>query len=65
MSDLSHAVHEGSFTIAGVIVRTYVLSDGRRIMDADDVAALFEAMGAGASPTIEEAEAFARWRAGR
>lgn len=36
-----HATHEGTLTIAGFSFRVYQLSDGSRVLDADDVAAFF------------------------
>ena len=42
MSDkIPTAIWEGSFTIAGVKMRCYVLDNGQRIINADDVAAFF------------------------
>lgn len=54
---MPQAVWEGAFTIFGVKLKCYVLDDGRRILDADDVAALFDAMGD--PKTEEECVAFA------
>ena len=38
---LPTVVREGSFELSGVTLRTYVLDDGRRIIDADDLASFF------------------------
>jgi hypothetical protein len=54
--DLPEAVWEGSFQVFGVPVRAYILSDGRRILNADDVHALL-ADERGGCGTAEEAEA--------
>lgn len=45
------AIAEGSFRLFGVTVRAYVLDDGQRILNAEDVAALLAAM---ANPTAAE-----------
>ena len=60
------AVWEGSFRLFGVDVRCYVLDDGQRIIHADDVVALFEAMGSGGAQVVDDADlmAFARWGKG-
>ena len=51
------AVSEGSFSVGGVTLRTYMLSDGRRIINADDAAELFSDGLAAASE--DELRAFA------
>jgi hypothetical protein len=55
-------VWSGEFTLFGVTLHCHVLSDGQRIIEADDVADLFEAMG-GALDEIDQAgiEELARW----
>lgn len=57
------AVMHGEFTIFGVRLRCYVLDDGTRIIDADDLRALFEAMARPDCPELDQAElqAFATW----
>lgn len=55
--DIPTAVSEGSFIVGGVTLRTYMLSDGRRIINADDVAELFSDGLAAASE--DELRAFA------
>lgn len=39
--DLPWVTHQGIFDFAGVRLRCYQLSDGRRVFDADDVEAAF------------------------
>jgi len=34
-----HATHQGVFEIAGATFRVYQLSDGQRVIDAEDLAA--------------------------
>jgi hypothetical protein len=41
---LPEAVRSSEFTLFGVRVRCYVLDDGQRVIDADDLQALFAAM---------------------
>jgi hypothetical protein len=43
--DIPNAVSEGVQEIMGVKLRTYVLDDGRRIIDADDFHKLLAIMG--------------------
>lgn len=42
--DIPQVVHEGTQEIMGVTLRTYVLDDGRRIINADDFHKLMEVM---------------------
>lgn len=73
MSDdqIPKAVWSGVFPVFGVDLRCAVLDDGRRIIDAEDVAKLFVAFAAmedDAPPTEAETEAldaFMRWQGGR
>ena len=59
--NLPQSVWQGEFTIFGVTLHCHVLSDGKRIIEADDLAALFEGRASG--PTDQaELERFARWR---
>ncbi len=44
--DLPFVTHEGDLTIAGHCMRCYRLSDGRAIINADDMHAFFGAVGA-------------------
>tara|TARA_Y100000310_G_scaffold339452_2_gene432120 strand:+ start:153 stop:353 length:201 start_codon:yes stop_codon:yes gene_type:complete len=45
MADIPAAIWEGSFKVFGVEVRCCVLDNGERVINADDMAALFEARG--------------------
>lgn len=45
-SDLPYVTHEGVLSIAGFDLRCYQLSDGQRVLDADDVRAFFGEGGA-------------------
>ena len=60
------AVWSGTFTLLGVTLKCHVLDTGQRIIDADSVALLFDAL---ADPKAvidhDELAEFARWRAGR
>jgi len=63
------SVWQGSFRIFGVEVKCHVLSDGRRIIEADSMAALLDAWGdpkpiANEGELIGEVERFARWQRG-
>ncbi len=40
-SDLPHVTHEGNVEIGFYDIRCYTLSDGTRILDAEDVDAMF------------------------
>lgn len=61
LDNLPRTIAEGALTTSGVTLRTYVLEDGRRIINADDLAALFGAWGASdtPAPTEEETRALA------
>jgi hypothetical protein len=65
--DLPRVISSAEFTILGVVLHCHVLSDGQRIIDADDVDKLFSA-GAGRPPSLslddEQARKFAEWRRG-
>jgi hypothetical protein len=55
------SVWQGTFRLFGVDMKCHVLDDGTRIIEADSVRQLFEAMGSGADIGVE-AEEFARWK---
>lgn len=65
-TDLPHAVWSGSFDIFGVTVKCHTLSNGKRIIEADSMAALLEAMGAPGVTTVIDGdlEEFAKWQRG-
>jgi len=63
------SVWQGSFRIFGVEIKCHVLSDGRRIIEADSMAALLDVWSdskliANEGELIGEAERFARWQRG-
>lgn len=64
--DLPAAIAEASFNLFGVPLRCYVLDNGQRIVDADDVAALFDAManGDGSEPSNDGLDKLAKWLKG-
>lgn len=65
MSDQTlKSIWEGSFRIFGVEVRCHVLSDGRRIIEADSINALLEAMATGNAADIGDLGAFTCWQRG-
>ena len=65
-----NAISESTFTLIGVTVRCYVLSDGRRVVNVDDFNALMGALGGiGGMPYLNDedrrqAERFDRWKRG-
>lgn len=50
--------------MSGVTLHVHVLSDGTRIIEADDLTALMAAWESGAQVDKDEAAAFARWQRG-
>jgi hypothetical protein len=50
MEALPHCIRESSFQIGGLTMRVYHLDDGRRLLNPEDVAALFEGPLADATP---------------
>lgn len=66
-NNLPKAIAESQFTILGVTLKCYVLDDGQRIIDAEDIEELFEAMAyprtieQSAEMTAELAK-FTQWR---
>lgn len=64
------AVWEGTFTIMGVPLRCSVLNNGQRVINAEDIDALFDAMGDDERDIDREAlqlelDAFGKWQHGR
>ncbi len=57
------AIWQGSFTILGVKLRCYVLDDGRRVINADDIAKLFGEDHLGTDQK-GDLDAFAKWQRG-
>ena len=66
MTKLLNSVWKGTFTIGGIVLRCHVLEDGQRIIEAEDVEKLFEAMG-NKNFKINDGDmkAFAKWQKGR
>jgi hypothetical protein len=60
--DIPTAIGCGTFTVFGVEVRCYTLSDGRAIVDATSMTALIEAMEAPDGKDIGDLEAFLTWQ---
>lgn len=65
MSDerLPQATHEGELALAGVRLRTYQLDDGRRVIHADDIHALVDALAAMNGPIGDELQELSEWLA--
>jgi hypothetical protein len=58
------SVWQGELRMSGVTLHVHVLSDGQRIIEADDLAALMKAWAQGAPVDEAEAAAFAHWQRG-
>lgn len=58
------SVWQGEIQMSGVTLHVHVLSDGTRIIEADDLNELVAAWGRGVHPSDNEAAAFARWQHG-
>jgi hypothetical protein len=64
------SIAQAEFTLFGVTLHCHVLSDGQRVIDANDIARLFEVMETGGPQDHDDAameaslEAFARWMRG-
>jgi hypothetical protein len=64
--DLPKAIWSGSFKLFGVEVKCHTLNDGQRIIEADNLAALFDAMaGSNATYTSDEMFEFSKWQSGK
>ena len=63
MSEIPQSVWSGTFTIFGVEVKCHCLDDGSRIIEADSMEELMEAMEAPDEP-LGDIEAFMRWNDG-
>jgi hypothetical protein len=64
MSNVPTSIWQGSFRLFGVDVRCHVLSDGQRVIEADSMEELFEAMANG-EEIGDIDEGFARWIHGK
>jgi hypothetical protein len=62
---LPTAVHSSTLKLSGVELRCHVLDDGRRIIDADDLARLFEAWGNDVPLHLDEVEQIAAFIRGK
>jgi hypothetical protein len=58
------SVWQGEMTLLGVVLHLHVLDDGTRIIEAQDMAALLEAMERGGRADEDEMATFARWLRG-
>lgn len=58
------SVWQGEMHLSGVTLHVHVLSNGQRIIEADDLAALMAAWERGVPVDEAEAAAFARWQRG-
>ena len=58
------SVWQGEMRMSGVTLHVHVLSDGTRIIEADDMAALLEAWEQGIPVDDAEAAAYGRWMRG-
>ena len=59
------SVWQGEMTLLGVTLHLHVLDDGTRIIEAQDMVALLEAMESGGPVDDDEMAAFARWQIGK
>lgn len=60
--ELPRAIWSGTFHVFGVDLKCHVLSDGRRIIEADSLQKMFVAMLTANDPG--DLEAFGRWQRG-
>lgn len=62
VTPIPESIWQGHFRLFGVNIRCHVLADGNRIIDAESLFELFEAMN---NPAVKmnqfELESFARW----
>ena len=58
------SVWQGEMHMSGLTLHVHVLSDGQRIIEADDMAALMKAWEHGVPVDEAEVAAFARWQRG-
>lgn len=64
MADAPVPVWQGEMPLLGVTLHCHVLPDGTRIIEAQDMVALLEAMERGGPVDEDEMAAFARWQRG-
>ena len=65
MERIPESIWSGSFKLFGVDVKCHTLDNGERIIEADSVHDLIEAMELGFVPDAEQLAEFARWRSGK
>lgn len=58
------SVWQGSFTIFGVELKCHVLDNGERVIEAEGMHKMLEAMGDNVPVDPEQLAGFARWRGG-
>jgi hypothetical protein len=59
---LPESIWQGTFTVFGVELRCHVLCSGQRIIEADSMARLIEAMEAPGDKPVGDIEALYRWK---
>ena len=64
MNDLPKATWEGEFTIAGITLHCYVLDNGQRIVNAEDIDRLIDGVTAPLEANRDDLDRFARWMHG-
>jgi hypothetical protein len=64
MAGVPVSVWSGEMQLLGISLHLHVLDDGTRIVEAEDMAALLEAMEQGGPVDESEMAAFARWLRG-
>jgi hypothetical protein len=64
MSAVPASIWQGTFTLFGVEVKCHVLSDGQRIIEAESLRKVLEAMYSGAELNQAEVVRFGRWQRG-
>ena len=65
MAEPPASVWQGEMRLLGVTLHLHVLDDGKRIVEAEDMAALLGAMERGGPVDEDEMAAFARWLRGQ
>ena len=61
MSELPKVVKTGEFNLYGVTVKCHVLDNGRRVLEDESLALLFERMGDCSGDYKGDIEAFCKW----
>lgn len=64
MSEIPRSIGQGEFTIFGVTLHCHVLDNGQRIIEAQDIERLFQAMAGPIEKSEDDLERFARWMRG-